>query len=145
MFSPHIGYVTLFPLIHGVLDSADPAFEKLLEVMRDENELWTRFGLRSLSKSSGLYRTGENYWRGNIWINVNYMVLQGIRKYYWNHPAAKALYTELRNNIVKTVKFEWESTGSLYEQYSEDNGRGRRSRAFYGWSALTFLAMQEIY
>ena len=144
-FSPHIGYVTLFPLIHGVLESEDPAFEKLLATMRDENELWTKFGLRSLSKSSKLYRTGENYWRGHIWLNINYMVLQGIRKHYWSHPAAQALYIELRNNLVQTVKFEWESTGSLYEQYSEDNGRGRRSRAFYGWSALTLLAMQEIY
>lgn len=145
MFSPHIGYVTLFPLIHGVLNTTDPALERLLEVMRDENQMWTNYGLRSLAKSSGLYRTGENYWRGNIWINVNYLVLQAIKKYYWSNPTAQSLYTELRHNLVKAVKSEWESSGSLYEQYSEDNGRGRRSRAFYGWSAVSLLALQEIY
>jgi mannosyl-oligosaccharide glucosidase len=145
MFSPHVGYVTLFPLIHGVLKIGDPAYTKLLQVMHNRDQLWTHFGLRSLSKSDELYKTGENYWRGNVWININYLVLRALKVYYWEDESAQKVYNELRDNVITAVYIEWNSTRSLYEQYSDENGRGRRSRAFYGWSALTLLMLQELY
>ena len=38
--------------------------------------VWSRFGLCSLSSLDAAYGKDENYWRGKIWINMNYLALQ---------------------------------------------------------------------
>jgi mannosyl-oligosaccharide glucosidase len=47
----------------------------VLDLMEDEEELWSEFGLRSLSKSDELYHTGEDYWRGPVWMPINYLAV----------------------------------------------------------------------
>lgn len=47
-----------------------------LEAMLDLIEspgLWTPWGLRSLSSADPSFGQDENYWRGNIWINMNFL------------------------------------------------------------------------
>ncbi|MFN9909860.1 MAG: MGH1-like glycoside hydrolase domain-containing protein [bacterium] len=39
-------------------------------------------GIRSLSFADQYYGTGDNYWRGSVWININYMFLRGVNKHY---------------------------------------------------------------
>ena len=48
--------------------------------MRDPEHLWSPYGLRSLSASHPLFGQGENYWRGPIWIHMNYMALSSLYK-----------------------------------------------------------------
>jgi mannosyl-oligosaccharide glucosidase len=42
----------------------------------------SKAGIRSLSKKDQFYLYRSNYWRGAVWINVNYLVLRGIFKNY---------------------------------------------------------------
>lgn len=74
----HKGYLSLFPMILGLLPADSPKLVAILDMMRDEKELWTPYGLRSLSASDAKFNTGENYWRGPIWMNVNYLALQSL-------------------------------------------------------------------
>jgi mannosyl-oligosaccharide glucosidase len=71
----HKGYISLFPFLTGLLDAKSDKLGHILTLLGDENELWSDFGLRSLSKKDELYGTGENYWRGPIWMNINYLAL----------------------------------------------------------------------
>jgi len=71
----HKGYISVFPLLLGSLKANHPHLNATLNLMRDEAQMWSPFGLRSLSQSDPLYGTGENYWRGPIWININYIAL----------------------------------------------------------------------
>ena len=73
----HKGYISLFPLLAGLLDGEDASshLREILDVIEDPKHLWSEHGLRSLSKSDELYHTGEDYWRGPIWVNINYLVL----------------------------------------------------------------------
>jgi len=53
---------------------------------RDPTQLWSPHGLRSLSASDPLYQVENNpgdepYWRGHIWVNVNYLALAALRHY----------------------------------------------------------------
>lgn len=71
----HKGYISLFPFLTGLLKADDPKLGKLLKLIGDEDELWSPYGLRSLSLTDEFYGTAENYWRSPIWININYLAL----------------------------------------------------------------------
>ena len=72
----HKGYVSLFPFLTGLMGANHTHLGAVLNLIRDPEELWTPYGLRSLSPKDKYYGKDENYWRGPIWINMNYMALQ---------------------------------------------------------------------
>lgn len=72
----HKGYISLFPFLTGLVDPESDKLGHLLELIGDKEELWSEYGLRSLSKKDPKYGTDENYWRGPIWININYLALK---------------------------------------------------------------------
>jgi mannosyl-oligosaccharide glucosidase len=72
----HKGYISLFPFLVGLMGPDHSHLEALLGLIRDPEELWSPYGLRSLSPKDKYYGTAENYWRSPVWININYMVIQ---------------------------------------------------------------------
>ena len=72
----HKGYISLFPFLLGLMGADHSRLESILDMMRDPEELWSPFGIRSLSLKDQYYGTEENYWRSPIWININYMALE---------------------------------------------------------------------
>lgn len=75
----HRGYISLFPLLLGLLQPDSPHLESTLDLLRDPEQLWSDYGIRSLSKSHPLYGQGENYWRGPVWIPLNYLALKALK------------------------------------------------------------------
>lgn len=71
----HKGYVSLMPFLTGLLKPDSPKVGKILDLIGDEDELWSSHGIRSLSKKSEFYGTDENYWRSPVWVNINYMAV----------------------------------------------------------------------
>jgi mannosyl-oligosaccharide glucosidase len=74
----HKGYISIFPFMTGLLPPDSPRLKAVLDLIHDPEELWSEFGVRSLSKKDAFYGTGENYWRSPIWMNMNYMVLTNL-------------------------------------------------------------------
>jgi len=72
----HKGYISLFPFFTKLIGPDHPHLEAVLDLIGDPDELWTPYGLRSLSLKDEFYGTDENYWRSPIWVNINYMVIQ---------------------------------------------------------------------
>lgn len=143
IFSPHIGYVNLMPLIVGYVKIGSMQYEKIMDYLMDPKILWSEFGIRSLSKGDLLFKTGENYWKGEIWMNFNFMVVRALKKYYWECERAQRVYGELRRNLVRNLGESWNQTGYLWEQYSEENGKGLRVHPFTGWSSLILNIIYE--
>lgn len=148
------GYVSLFPFLLQILDPASPKLNKVLDDLKNPELLWTNYGLRSLAKTAPLYmkRNTEHdppYWRGPIWINLNYMVVRALDHYSKTdspyREKAKAIYQELKQNLIKNIIKEYRRTGYIWEQYNDKTGQGQRSRPFTGWSSLVVLIMAEIY
>ncbi|KAK5829595.1 glycoside hydrolase [Linnemannia elongata] len=142
----HKGYITLFPVLLGIVSPESKNLDHILDLMHDPNELWTPYGLRSLSASNEHFGTGENYWKGPIWINVNYLALHALKTHYvekgpYREKAAK-VYNELRDNLIKNIYSEYERTGYVWEQYNDKTGHGQRSHPFTGWTAMIVLIMQ---
>lgn len=148
------GYVSLFPFLLQILKPESPKLSKILDDIKNPELIWTNYGLRSLAKTSPLYlkRNTEHdppYWRGAIWINLNYLTLRALSHYSKTHGPysnkAKAVYNELRQNIIKNMAKEYRRTGYVWEQYNDKTGEGQRSRPFTGWSSLVVLMMAEIF
>lgn len=148
------GYVSLFPFLLEILSPDAPPLAKILQAVRDPKILWTNFGLRSLSKASPLYmkRNTENdppYWRGQIWMNINFLAVKALH-HYGSVPGpyselARQIYVELRQNLVGNVIAQYRKTGFVWEQYNDMTGAGSGCKPFTGWSALTVLMMAEQY
>ncbi|RHZ88789.1 hypothetical protein Glove_21g288 [Diversispora epigaea] len=146
----HKGYMSLFPMLLGLLPNDSPKLGSILDLMYNPNELWSPYGLRSLSKSDKYFNTGENYWVGPVWININYLTLSSLYKNYAAKSGpyqskAKIIYNELRTNIITNVFNNFEKTGYVWEQYSSIDGDGKRSHPFTGWTSLVTLIMAEKY
>lgn len=148
------GYVNLFPVLLQIVDAKHPSLGVMLKKMRDPELLWTNYGLRSLAKSSPLYmkRNTEHdppYWRGQIWININYLALKSLRHYSQvagpYAELAREIYSELRENVVTNIIKQYEKTGYIWEQYNDESGKGSGCYPFTGWSALFVMMMSEKY
>lgn len=146
------GYISLFPFLTKFIPPQDvDKIDSIVSLISDPEELWSDYGIRSISKSSEFYRTGENYWRSPIWMNINYLVLDGLKHY---HEASREFssaelnekidktYSQLRLNIITNVKKEWERTGYVWENYDDQTGEARGAKNFLGWSSLVLLMME---
>jgi hypothetical protein len=129
--------------------------EHLLKRLLDEDEFLSDFGIRSLSKyheknpfifqhhgqyqiqyESGESRSnmfgGNSNWRGPIWMPLNYMIIQSLRKYYkfygptyqYEFPTGSGIkmnLNEIANELTKRLikLFEPNSEGKI--QYHSDD------------------------
>lgn len=131
-----------------------PRLDSLLTLLESE-DIWTEHGLRSLSRSSPLYMKSNTkddppYWRGAIWINMNYLAVRSLRYYSANSRTptdvasrAHHLAARLSRNLARTVLGELERTGYMWEQYNDNTGRGQRVHPFSGWTSLVALTISS--
>ncbi len=70
----------------------------------------------------------ENYWRGPVWININWMLMHGLRRYGFIQKA-----DALAHHILELpIRF------GFYEYYDSVDGRGYGSKDF-SWTAALFI------
>jgi len=146
------GYISLFPFALKMLAPGNKHIRDVIELIADPEELFSPYGLRSLSKSNEFYRTGEDYWRGPIWMNINYLVLDSLLHYGTGENASKLdvetlelankTYTELRKNLVNNVYKQWRATGFAHEQYDDKTGKAKGAKHFLGWTGLVTVIMR---
>ena len=141
----HKGYISLFPFLLGLVPPDSPKLTAIFDLMTSPDHLWSPFGIRSLSRSHPLFGKDENYWRGPIWIQMNWLALKALKERYIHIPRAEQIYTDLRKNAIENVFSEWKRTGYVWEQYDAETGEGRRSHPFTGWTALVVMIMTEKY
>ncbi|KAI0831044.1 glycoside hydrolase [Trametes gibbosa] len=146
----HKGYLSLFPFLLSLLPPDSPHLGAILDLLSDPEHLWSPYGLRSLSASHPEFGQGENYWKGPIWIQMNYLALSALHKTYAAQEGpyqarAQEIYAELRRNVIENVHKEFVRTGYVWEQYDALTGEGRRSHPFTGWTSLVTLIISEKY
>lgn len=149
IFSPHLGYPNLFPLLFGLIENnkTSPELNAILNFISDETSVWTPYGIRSLSKKSEFFGIDSNYWRGPIWININYLILKALKNYYIDFdPLAKNIYENLRKNLISTICREKLERGYFFEHFNQNlDGRGAGNHPFNGWTSLVTLMISEQY
>lgn len=145
--------------------------EHLLKRLLDENEFLSEFGIRSLSKfhkdhpyvfnnshqiqyepgeSRSAMFGGNSNWRGPIWMPINYMIIQSLRKYYtfygptyvYEFPTGsgnklnlKEIANELSKRLIKLFernpegKFQYHAED--HEKHFTHNEHFRNEHFFY--------------
>lgn len=147
-FVPHYGYVSLFPLLLQLIPNDATELGNVIEKLRDEKELWTNSGLRSLSANSTIYQKYNTehdppYWRGAIWININYLAINALRKYKEAGGPYSVIAGEtadlLKSAVAQNIVKQYYDSGYLFEQYDDVTGQGKGCHPFTGWTALLAL------
>ena len=103
---------SFLPLFAG-LCSQERA-EKMVKVLLDENRFWTALPVPTIPKDSPYYE--KDMWRGCSWLNVNYFIILGLRKYGYMDVA-----DELRRRTLNTVLKWYEKTGNVFEFYDAED------------------------
>ncbi|KAK9836881.1 hypothetical protein WJX74_010329 [Apatococcus lobatus] len=148
-YVPHFGFVSLFPLLMRLLPADSPQLEALLQQLPKTKLLWSPYGLRSLSKDSSLYNQHNTkldapYWRGAVWFNINYLTLAALQHYSQVEGPARAqaelLHQKLRRTLLANIVHVYKTTGSPWENYDDQDGHGKGTHPFTGWTALFVMA-----
>lgn len=104
----HRGYISLFPFLLGLVPPDSPHLTSIFDLVTSPNHLWSDYGIRSLSKSHPLFGKDENYWRGPIWVQMNWLALKALKERYTVEDGpekgrAVKIYNELRKRIIDNV------------------------------------------
>ena len=148
------GYINLFPFILTILQPDSPELGATLRNLQRDTTVWSAYGLCSIGKTDSYYlkyntQHDQPYWRGPIWININYLAIRAL-DHYAKVPGPYAelcagLYARLRRNVVDNIYREYKRTGYIWEQYNCQTGKGQSVHPFTGWSSLEVLIMGEQY
>lgn len=103
---------SFLPLFSGVCTEETAA--ALIKDLLNEETFGTRFGVPSISKEDKTF--GEDMWRGPVWINYNYFIIQGLKEYGYVDLADK-----LREETISVLTEWYIKEGSLFEFYDCNN------------------------
>lgn len=148
----HKGYLSLFPFMLDLLPHNHKSIPATLDLIADPEQLWSSYGIRSLSQQDEFYGTDENYWRSPIWMNINYLIVKSLHTLATDTTSATAapsktreqarkIYSDLRKNLVNNVVKQWKDNGFAWEQYNPNTGLGQRTQHFTGWTSLVVVIM----
>lgn len=97
-----------FPLFAGI-PSADRA-ERLRQHLHDPRTFAAPMPIPSVSLDSGRY--SKDMWRGPAWINTNYLVCSGLRRYGFSEEADR-----LKEQTLAEIRRWYEIEGCVFEYY----------------------------
>ena len=154
LHSSHIGYVTLFPLMLGQLcpKTHKATIRLLTETVLSNQLLLSEFyGVMSLAKTDIFFGAGENYWRGNIWANMNLLIVGALHAYseayLGEDPQLAALLKtkaeRIRLDWLNATKKAWDQAGSPREYIDPLSGEGGGATNFAGWTAAAVALLED--
>ncbi len=142
---------SFLPLFAGVC--SQETAKRLARDLFDPKTFGTCFGVPSISVQDATF--GEDMWRGPVWINYNYFIINGLREYGYTAEADK-----MRDDTIAVITEWYLREGVIFEYYDCDNRMSpselsRKGPALrpadmsarftsikdYGWSAALFAAM----
>ena len=132
--SPRVAASNFLPLIAGV-PSARQA-RRMVGVLRDPARFWGEWVLPTILREDPAF-DDQQYWRGSIWPPMNYLVLQGLRRYGFDEVASELAWKGALMFLADRRR-----TGFCRENFDARTGRGRGHR-FQSWGPLFALGAIE--
>ena len=142
----YVSCPALLPLFAGVA-APERAGRMIREYVLAPEHFRSRFGIRSLSKSSEYYnnarwgnpprfgdwtRLTNSNWQGPVWIPLNWFVFHGLLRYGFRQEAEA-----LADDTVELIFQSIEELGFMRENYHAETGEGLYADQFASWNILT--------
>jgi glycogen debranching enzyme len=118
----------LFPLLTGRLPAEVAA--RLVGHLTDEREFWSRYPVPTVAMSDPKYDPNQ-MWRGPTWVNVNYLLIEGLQR-----SGYPDLARELRRRTLEMICGQ----DDIYEYYHPESGENPpQAASTFGWSSAAFI------
>jgi len=118
----------LYPLITGRMPPE--ILSRLVDHLTDERQFWTPFPVPTVACDDPRFDP-LRMWRGPTWVNVNYLLIEGLQR-----SGLAALARELRRRTLTLVLGEKD----IYEYYHPITGAcDPEAASLFGWSAALFI------
>lgn len=142
-FSPIESIVGFLPLFAEAVDNKRAS----LLVKKLKGDFWTPFPIPSEAKDSST--NDGNMWRGPVWLNYNYFIIEGLRNYGYDRLADRIAKRTIEE-VIKWYKREG-TIFEFYDPYAKFSPRKLpRKDKFgavyeYGWSSAIFMRLVREY
>jgi putative isomerase len=118
----------LFPLITGQMPSE--ISDRLVAHLTDERQFWSRYPVPTVAMDDPKYDPFK-MWRGPTWVNVNYLLIEGLQRSGYTDLAQ-----ELRARTLDLICCR----NDIYEYYHPVTGENPPNAAsMFGWSSAVFI------
>jgi glycogen debranching enzyme len=118
----------LFPLITGQMPPE--ISDRLVAHLTDERQFWSRYPVPTVAMDDPKYTPGK-MWRGSTWVNVNYLLIEGLQR---------SGYQELSRELCRRTLDLIISHDDIYEYYDPVSGKNPPTAAsMFGWSSAVFI------
>lgn len=120
----------LFPLITGRMPRG--IAQRLLAHLTAEREFWAPYPVPTVARDDPRYDPVQ-MWRGPTWVNVNYLLIEGLERAGFPETAH-----ELRRRTLRMLA----AGDDLYEYYDPETGQSPpKAASVFGWSSALFIEM----
>jgi glycogen debranching enzyme len=120
----------LFPLITGRMPPE--VAQRLVDHLTDEKAFWPRYPVPTVALDDPKYEP-LTMWRGPTWVNVNYLLIEGLQR-----AGFPGLARELRRRTLEMMLGDKD----IFEYYQPETGDGPpKAASTFGWSSALFIEM----
>jgi glycogen debranching enzyme len=120
----------LFPLLTGRMPPEVAA--RLIAHLTDEQAFWPRYPVPTVALNDPKYQS-QIMWRGPTWVNVNYLLVEGL---------ARAGYHDLARDLRRRSLDMMLGDKDIFEYYEPETGDGPpKAASTFGWSSALFIEM----
>ncbi|MBI4770758.1 MAG: hypothetical protein HY784_10220 [Chloroflexi bacterium] len=118
----------LFPLLTGRMPPEVVA--RLVAHLSDPHQFWTRYPIPTVARDDPKYES-LTMWRGPTWVNVNYLMIEGLQR-----AGYPDLARELRRRTLELIA----GADDIYEYYEAESGeKPPRAASIFGWSSAVYI------
>ncbi|MBI3243497.1 MAG: hypothetical protein HYZ49_14535 [Chloroflexi bacterium] len=120
----------LFPLITGRMPSEIAT--RLVGHLTDKNQFWPQFPVPTVALDDPKFDPLQ-MWRGPTWVNVNYLLMEGLER---------AGYDDLARELRRRTLAMMLAGDDVYEYYNPNTGEAPpKAASIFGWSSALFIEM----
>jgi putative isomerase len=118
----------LFPLLTGRLPPE--VADRLVAHLTNPREFWSRYPVPTVSLDDPKFDPSQ-MWRGPTWVNVNYLLIEGL---------ARSGYTEIARELRRRTLHLIAAQDDIYEYYHPESGvNPPKAASLFGWSAAVYI------
>lgn len=138
-----VGYSSFIPL-WSKIPTQKMAEATINKYLVNPDEMWSLYGIRTLSKSAQGYNNinmikPHSNWQGPIWVVANYMYIWGMMNYGYYDKSVEA-----SKNLTRLLLQNIEKHGGMHENYDAETGKPLAAPGFISWNLLVADLLKNV-